>query len=839
MGNRIIYRALSRLIDVRPGEAYSSLLLFLYFFLITSSAYIIKPVKISLFLEKLSFQRLPYAYLLTALLIGFVVTLNSKLLHSMKRHVYISISLAFFAMNLVVFWLLFKEAWRWPSLVYWFWADIFTATSVTQFWILVNDIYHPRQARRLVGFLVSGGLLGGVAGAMLATILAKTLRTENLLLICPALLILCLFIVNRVARFLKQEEKEESKEPAEKQKKKVGYLKSLRLITGNRHLLFLCGIMITAIVVTTLIDFQFNSVVEQHFTVTVEGQVQVRKDAVTAFLGIFFTILLVFSYLLHVLLTNRVLKNFGIRVALLIAPVFLLFGSIAIVIVPLGFLVYWATAIKGADKSLAHSLNQSVRELLYIPVSPEIKYKAKVFIDMFINKLAKGLGALLLLLFFSVLHLSVKQMSLVVIIFILIWIMFNLQITREYVSVVKKNLKIKWEDADKFVGEQVNIDMTKLVFDTLQSRRRSSVLYAMNLFDLIKKEKLSPELKKIISHKSEEVRAGSLDSLLELDGEALLPEMDDSLDDETLDAQVKEIMSLDVYQELIKDHIDKVTKDRGEETEVSKMEAAKVLGMMESSPAIIKNLSTLLRDESSEVLRYALESAGKLKERSHVPLIVPHLSKPTTKRIASQALVEFGSKIVGTLRDYLGDEEENSELRKTIPDILARIGSQRAAFFLTLELRKKDKGMESEIIEALYKMKFRNPNLQFQTPIILSEVIRLIRRSYMILLEIDAKKSDEKKAELKSELEKSLARVLKHVFELLTLVYPYEDVMKAYQNITVGTTKAIDYSIELLDNMLKREIMEYLLPLIDDLAFEDRIKKCKKMLRALDKTEDA
>jgi len=832
-----VYRVLSRLVDVRPGEAHTSLLLFIYFFLITSSAYIIKPVKISLFLEKLTFERLPYAYLLTALLIGFVVTLNSRLLHSIKRNIYISASLVFFIVNLVIFWLLFKQAWSWPSLVYWFWADIFTATSVTQFWIVVNDIYHPRQARRLVGFLVSGGLLGGVSGALLASFLSKSLGTENLLLLCPASLFLCLVIVNLVAKAQKEGRIEEPKALIDKKKKKVGYSKSFRLIKDNRHLMLLCGIMFAAIVVTTLIDFQFNSVVEQHFTVTVEGQTQVRKDAMTFFLGLFFTLLLVFSYLLHILLTNRILKNFGIRIALLIAPLFLLLGSIAIVFIPLMSMMYWAVVVKGGDKSLAHSLNQSVRELLYIPISPEIKYKAKVFIDMFVNKFAKGFAALLLLLFFSVIHLTIKQMSLVVVVFILIWITFNWRITKEYVSIVKKNLLIKWEDADKFIAEKVDIDMTKLVFDTLESRKRSSVLYAMNLFDLIKKERLSPELKKIISHKSDEVRAGSLDSLLDLDGEALVPEMDDALDDEYLDTQVKEIMSLDVYQELMKDHIDKIARGVGEEAEISKMEAAKALGMMEPDSSIIQNLKKLLKDESSEVLRYALESAGNLKRREFVPLIVFHLRRPSIQRIASKALVEYGTKIVGTLKDYLGDGEENSHVRKAIPDILARIGSQKAAFFLALELRKKNEDVESEIIEAMYKMKSEHPGLHFQEQIILSEIIRLIKKSCVILIEIDATKGDEKKAYLGAELEKNLARTLKHVFELLTLVYSKEDVMKAYQNITVGTRKAIDYSIELLDNMLKKEVMEYLLPLIDDIAFEDRVKKCKRILKTLDKAQ--
>ncbi|MDH5385676.1 MAG: hypothetical protein OEY18_13310, partial [Candidatus Aminicenantes bacterium] len=164
MEKKLFQRVLTRFVDIREEEVVSSLFMFFYFFLITTAAYIIKPVKISLFLDWLSVEKLPYAYLLTALLIGFVVTLNSWLFHTRNRKFYISLSMTFFIINLLLFWWFFKFEWAWLSLVFWFWADIFTATSVTQFWLLVNDIYNPRQAKRLVGFLVSGGLLGGVSG---------------------------------------------------------------------------------------------------------------------------------------------------------------------------------------------------------------------------------------------------------------------------------------------------------------------------------------------------------------------------------------------------------------------------------------------------------------------------------------------------------------------------------------------------------------------------------------------------------------------------------------------------------------------------------------------------
>jgi len=707
-------------------------------------------------------------------------------------------------------------------------------TTVTQFWILVNDIYDPRQAKRLIGFLVSGGLLGGICGSLLSSVLAKIVKTEGLLLICPLILALCFIVVFFVKRYQKEEVKEKTKKTDGRKRAKVGYIESFRLLRKNRHLIFLSGIMLSAIIVTTLIDFQFNSVIQHRYD---------AKDERTAFFGTFFAVLMIFSFLLHTFSTNRILRKFGIRIALLIAPFLLLVGSAAVFLF-MGVLFWWAIALKVTDKSLAHSLNQSVRELLYIPIPPEIKYKAKVFIDMFLNKLARGIGALFILSAFLVFHLKgrdagfiVKHISMLVLIFAVIWIILNFSITREYVNIVKRNLKIKWQDADRLIGEKIDVDMTKLVFDTLESKNRSSVLYAMNLFDLVKKEKLSPELKKIISQKSDEVRASSMDSLFELDGEVLVPEMEDTIDEESLDVQIKEIMSLDVYQDLMKEKIDKIVSEGGKEAEVSRMEAAKVMGMMEPSPTLIQSLSKLIRDESPEVVSYAVESAGKLKRRELVPFIIRHLSSPYIQREAHKALVGYGDRIIGIMKDYLSDPEEDIKLRKAIPEIMAQAGSQRAANILTLEMKKENKDIEPAIIAAIYKMKSKNPQLVFNEKIILPEVMEKIKEAHMILIEIHELISDKKRELQEKRLENNLARFIRRIFELLSLVYPYEDMIKAYQNICSGTRKALDYSIELLDNMVKREIMEVLLPLIEDIPLEDKVKKGKKLLKTLEKAK--
>jgi AAA family ATP:ADP antiporter len=828
MTKNTAHKMLSRFVDIDPGEIFTAALMFLYFFLITCSTYIVKPVKISNFLESLNAERLPFAYLITAILIGFVVSLNTKLLYAVKRNVYISLSLMFFISSLVLFWFFFQREWSWLSMIYWVWCDIFTITTVTQFWIMVNDIYHPRQAKRLIGFLVSGGLLGGIAGSLLARFLAQVLGTTDLLLICPFLLLPCILIVSILHRQTQEPRDDKKKRISSAEVSKTGYLESFGIIKKSRYLQILSTIMATAIIITTLVDFQFNSVIERSL---------VNQDARTAFLGTFFTGLLVFSYFIHVFLTSRVLKNFGMRMALSIAPIFLLAASIAIFFSPAAFLLYWAVAIKGGDKSLAHSLNQSVRELLYIPISPEIKYKAKVFIDMFINKFAKGIAALILLICIFVFHFTVIHLSLIIIGFSLLWIFLNRWITREYVGNVKRNLKIKWQDADKFISETVDIDMTKLVFDTLQSKDRSSVLYAMNLFDLIKKEKMSPELRSIIAHKSDHIQACAMDSLLELDGELLLPKEDDALGQEDITTQIQEIMSQDVYQQLLKEQLDKIVDEPGDEGEVSRMEVAKVLGMIESSLPIASELNRLLKDKSPDVLRYAIESAGKLKRREFVPYLIKHLSTPRVESASSKALVEYGNKITGILKDYLADSDVNLKTRRAIPDILEQVGTQRAADLLAIELKRKEDEVETEIIEALYKIRIKHPEVHFPQKPILEKAIQIIKKCYFILLEMHDLMADRRKDNLVSDMEKNLARSLKHIFELLSLVYSPDDIIKAYQNICTGTKKSIDYSVELLDNILQREVKEVLLPLIDDISFEDRVRKCKKMIKPLEKVK--
>ena len=137
----------------------------------------------------------------------------------------------------------------------------------------------------------------------------------------------------------------------------------------------------------------------------------------------------------------------------------------------------------------------------------------------------------------------------------------------------------------------------------------------------------------------------------------------------------------------------------------------------------------------------------------------------------------------------------------------------------------------------MYKIKSKRPEIHFEEKIVSPEIISKIKESYLVLVEIHELMSDKKREFMAKDLENNLARSIKLIFELLSLIYPHEDMIKAYQNICVGTKKSTDFSLELLDNILKKETMEFLLPLIDDIPLEDKSKKCKKLLKTLEKAE--
>jgi HEAT repeat protein len=685
--------------------------------------------------------------------------------------------------------------------------------SVTQFWMLVADVFPPRRARALVTPLVKAGLLGGVAGSLLASSLAGPLGTLNLLLVALAFLLAAGPAAGPV--LTRAAGGHEAGAPARAGAEAgPGYLRGLRTVFKSRYLVFMSGAMVAAMTVTTLLDFQFNSILQSNIT---------SPDQRTAFLGVFFTVLLVVSFALQSGLTHFVLKRFGLRTALLVTPVVLLIGVAAVPFAAAAAALPWAVAVKGADKSLTHTFSQSTREILYVPVPSDVRAKAKPFIDMFLNKLGDGTAALLIAGSMALFGEDWKNVSVVTAIGLILWIALNLGIMREYGGVVKRNLRVRWPDAGRVVLDHVDVDSAKLVFETLESRNRSSILYAMNLMDLVQRERLTPELREILKAGAATARAGALGALFDAGGSAV-PEWDDALEETGLDTEVRDVLSLDVYQEVMKRRFEDWA-GRPAADDASAMEAAKAIGLMPAGSPLVGHLRRLLRSESADVVRYALESAGRQGRREDVPLILARLADAGLREAAAAALAAYGDRIAGTLGDRLADPGEDPSVRRAIPDVLACGATPRAAAVLVRALARRDAETRGAVLAALVRVRERNPALAFR-PGDIRPAIAAEAGAACDAIEALARRKNGAGSGAADE-EAALGRSLQAIFDLLSLIYPYDDIHRAWQNYSRGERRAVDSSIDLLENLLRREDKEIVLPLIEEGPADEKARRCR------------
>jgi AAA family ATP:ADP antiporter len=126
---------------------------------------------------------------------------------------------------------------------------------------------------------------------------------------------------------------------------------------------------------------------------------------------------------------SRILKYLGVRVALLFLPVIAMGGYLLLAFYPLLTVVRWA---KTAENSTDYSLQNTVRQVLFLPTTREQKYKAKQAIDTFFVRAGDLLSAGLVFVGTAILSFGTTQFALVNVVLVAVWMGIAVAIGREH-----------------------------------------------------------------------------------------------------------------------------------------------------------------------------------------------------------------------------------------------------------------------------------------------------------------------------------------------------------------------------------------------------------------------
>jgi hypothetical protein len=140
---------------------------------------------------------------------------------------------------------------------------------------------------------------------------------------------------------------------------------------------------------------------------------------------------------------------------------------------------------------------------------------------------------------------------------------------------------------------------------------------------------------------------------------------------------------------------------------------------------------------------------------------------------------------------------------------------------------------DADIVDALDRIRAENKDIYFPPKFVRRKTRSVIKRYCQDYIDLIDLGSDEKNTKKGQQLLRSQREGFAQVFKLLGLIYPHEDIVKAYQNLQTRTKDSVAYAIELLDNTLSKEMKGAVLPLIEDLSPAERRREFQKILRNL------
>lgn len=279
-----------------------------------------------------------------------------------------------------------KLLWRLMAYVTFAMIESFGSLTVATFWSYTNSTLVLHDAERYYGLIIACAQIGAIGGSTMVT---KDRWSTNTLLVvvCMVILLMTVVMTSYDRRF-----------PASSYGKPISSSASSRtvpvphsawsgiyLILQHNYVLWILGVSCLYEVALTCLDYQMKLLGFNHFE-------EPGGISFAQFLGHFGQITNVLSLLVSSIIFPFVIRRAGLRLTLLIFPTLLVVATfVAYTAIPGNLTVLFVSM--SVLKAMTYSMHDPAKELLYMPTSNSIKFRAKFWIDVVGERVAKAIGS--------------------------------------------------------------------------------------------------------------------------------------------------------------------------------------------------------------------------------------------------------------------------------------------------------------------------------------------------------------------------------------------------------------------------------------------------------------
>ena len=828
--------------DVRPGEYLRTTCMTLYLMLVLFAYYILKPVSRAIFINKFDIDKLPWLYVLIAVVGGILAYFYTKMAVNSSLLRAVNFATVFAVAVLVGFWWLIQFNISWVVYAFNIWVSLFSIILVSQGWLIAANIFTSREAKRVYGILGVGSVIGAAFGGTFTANVVRLVGTTNLILACAGMVVLSYipfyFILRDQRRALSGARAADNQED-------FSFVEILGNLRRHRHLQVIMAIMIVTFTIDVMVEFQFNAMAKLAYH---------NKTDLTAFLGNFYGFWLnLITFVCQFFLTGFVISRFGVGGTLQIMPVSIALASIASLVAP-G--VVSTSAARLTEAATRYSFNKTGMELLYLPLPLALRNRTKAFVDVFVDRFARGLGGIILVVLTSVLALPVKFVAVVVMVLSIAWILLSVYAKKEYINTVRNRLDSRRLDLESARISTDDPATIKLLEETALGGNPRQAVYALTLLAEGNGYDLNRMLPQLAQSTAPEIRARAYDLAAAAGINTIVDAANQDIRSARPQANSGLIKSAVVYvlasapdarpltmlllnhpnylvvegclaflagrPELARDLIThEWLSDAIQSTDPKRRRlAAMAVGCRGDQGT--EALHTLLDDPDPTVVQAAFASAAALQNREYLISIIRRLPDSKLRGAAIESLAAFGAKITGSLADLLEDEQVPIGLRRQIPRVLRLIPVQRSVDILLGVISHRNLTLRAAVLRALSRLRETAPDLDYGPNSIRDQILAEARYYFEMAAALEAFREYGKPHTpaglLASTLTERLKTSLDRLFRLLGLRYPPRQIYAAYLALRRGPGDEASAALEFLENVLERDVKRIMVPILDDPA---------------------
>ncbi len=850
---------LEMVLPVRKGERQLTFTLFLHSLFAVGAFLTGRTVRDALFLAHSDRSQLAWMYVLSAVFVTASGLVYARLANRVRRDLMALISATFFGVLFVLLWV--AERLHPPgiySVIYVF-VEVMGAMILVQFWTLANELFNAREAKRLYGFIGAGGTFANILIGLLGARVATAFGTNALLLMCGALLFVtggASFAGGRLGR-QRLFARAASGKAAAVTKRSGGASR----VMGDSHLRTVAILSAVTFFTTTLIDFQFKVVAAD----------KLKGDELAAYFSYFSAMVGALALGLQLFGTSRLLNRAGVIGSLAVLPISLAFGDAALLIFP----TLWAASMaKGADTLFRYSVNDATTQILYLPVPAQVRVSAKAFIDGVVKPVAIGLAGLTLAGYRLWLKGDPYRLAWFSLILALTWVGVVMSMRSKYIKSLQDNLKQRRLDLESARHQVIDGNTSGVLERALASDDEQEVLNALALLPHLEKLELDQRVELLLEHRSSAVRVSALEYYAHRQtmrfANSVFRRFEDSdpavraaaIDAFCAMGRDKAVRSVRLFLAdpdprirsaavtgmirfggldgvLVAAEALKALIDNGDP--VMRQHAAKVLGAI-GVRNFYQPVLHLMNDPDFRVRREAVIAAGQLRSPEFVIPLIYRTQARETLREATQSLTAYGATILSTLAKVLSNHLEDANIRRAIARVLGRLGTSDAVEVIARHLDEPDEELRGVMYRSLARaVKGKRLLLKDVSPVrraVDRELERAWRALHQLeLLALDAVPGPNTprdgepaaRALLASALVEKVKQVEGRVFLLLAVLYPDADIEQISAGIqdaaAVDASRRRGNAVELLDNLLDRDLKSRFLPLVEESPRTERLKQ--------------